>query len=101
MGPDHGRAGVAYAGSNPALSAKRSEAKRSEAKRRQTAQAPAFPVTAAFFEQVATDVHEVVTPDAGHFIPEEDPGFLIRCAQLFFARSPNPHLPGDFAACVF
>src|ERR1700690_4161443 len=45
------------------------------------------------FDHVATDVHEVVAPGSGHFIPEEDPRFLAACAGAFFATSPSPKVP--------
>jgi pimeloyl-ACP methyl ester carboxylesterase len=52
------------------------------------------------FENVATDVHTVVAPDSGHYIPEEDPGFLAECANLFFSSAKHPHAPPGFAACL-
>jgi pimeloyl-ACP methyl ester carboxylesterase len=55
---------------------------------------------AASFDQVAKDVHEVVAPDAGHFIPEEVPGFLGACAELFFSSHPDPNPPPSIAACA-
>lgn len=39
------------------------------------------------FQNVAGDVRTVVAPDSGHWIPEENPGFLIDCASLFFGPS--------------
>jgi pimeloyl-ACP methyl ester carboxylesterase len=42
------------------------------------------PAVAASFSQVATDVRQVVVPDSGHFIAEENPTFLTACANLFF-----------------
>lgn len=58
------------------------------------------PFTATSFEHVASDVHEVVAPGSGHFIPEEVPAFLSACAGLFFSSSPNPHPPSDLTACL-
>jgi pimeloyl-ACP methyl ester carboxylesterase len=56
---------------------------------------------AASFDNVATDVHGVVAPGSGHFIPEEAPGFLSECAELFFSSSANPAPPSsDYASCV-
>jgi pimeloyl-ACP methyl ester carboxylesterase len=56
---------------------------------------------AASFDNVATDVHAVVAPGSGHFIPEEVPGFLSECAELFFSASANPTPPSsDYASCV-
>ncbi len=49
---------------------------------------------------VATDVHAIVAPDSGHYIPEEDPGFLTECADLFFNHNPNQTAPTGFAACL-
>ncbi|MEO7285666.1 MAG: alpha/beta hydrolase [Jatrophihabitantaceae bacterium] len=42
------------------------------------------PAVAASFSQVASDVRQVVVPDSGHFIPEENPTFLTQCSNLFF-----------------
>lgn len=44
---------------------------------------------AASFRPVAADVREVVAPDSAHFIPEENPRFLIDCARLFFSDTPT------------
>jgi pimeloyl-ACP methyl ester carboxylesterase len=56
---------------------------------------------AASFDNVATDVHGVVAPGSGHFIPEEVPSFLSECAELFFSSSANPTPPSsDYASCV-
>ncbi len=55
---------------------------------------------ATSFENVATDVHTVVAPGSGHYIPEEDPGFLAECANLFFSSAKHPHAPAGFAACL-
>lgn len=49
---------------------------------------------------VASDVHTIVAPDSGHYIPEEDPGFLTECAGLFFSQNPNQKAPKGFAACL-
>jgi hypothetical protein len=49
---------------------------------------------------VDSDVHAVVAPDSGHYIPEEDPGFLTECAGLFFNQNPNQNAPKGFAACL-
>jgi pimeloyl-ACP methyl ester carboxylesterase len=35
------------------------------------------------FRGVADDVREVVAPDSGHWIPEENPRFVIDCVRLF------------------
>ena len=42
------------------------------------------PVVAQSFGQVADDVRSVIAPDSGHWISEENPAFLIDCANLFF-----------------
>ncbi|MDL4820230.1 alpha/beta fold hydrolase [Actinomadura opuntiae] len=55
------------------------------------------PAVAQSFGAVATDVRQVVAPDSGHWIPEENPAFLIQCATLFFgsgATSTDPSLEG-------
>jgi pimeloyl-ACP methyl ester carboxylesterase len=49
---------------------------------------------------VASDVHTIVAPDSGHYIPEEDPGFVAECAGLFFSSNPNQTAPTGFAACL-
>jgi pimeloyl-ACP methyl ester carboxylesterase len=36
------------------------------------------------FRGIADDVREVVAPDSGHWIPEENPRFVIDCARMFF-----------------
>lgn len=53
------------------------------------------PAVALSFGQVATDVHQVVAPDSGHWIPEENPPFVIACANLFFARSAPSEPPAS------
>jgi pimeloyl-ACP methyl ester carboxylesterase len=59
------------------------------------------PGVAASFDNVATDVHGVVAPGSGHFIPEEAPSFLSECADLFFSSSANPAPPSsEYASCV-
>jgi pimeloyl-ACP methyl ester carboxylesterase len=50
------------------------------------------------FENVATDVHTVVAPGSGHYIPEEDPAFLAECANLFFSSATQA--PTGFADCL-
>jgi pimeloyl-ACP methyl ester carboxylesterase len=53
------------------------------------------------FDKVATDVHTVVAPGAAHYIPEETPGFLSECAELFFSSSANPKPPSsEYDGCV-
>jgi hypothetical protein len=56
---------------------------------------------ATSFDNVAADVHGVVAPGSGHFIPEEAPSFLSECANLFFSSSANPTPPSaDYGSCV-
>ena len=52
------------------------------------------------FANVDSDVHAVVAPGSGHYIPEEDPGFVIECANLFFSSNPNQTAPAGFEACL-
>ncbi len=54
--------------------------------------------TADSFEGVATDVHTVIAPGSGHYIPEEDPGFLAECANLFFSSATQA--PSGFEDCL-
>jgi pimeloyl-ACP methyl ester carboxylesterase len=56
------------------------------------------PGVAASFRAVANDVREVVAPDSGHWIPEENPAFLIACAGYFFG-DPTVTPPAELAAC--
>lgn len=57
---------------------------------------------AASFRPVAADVREVVAPDSAHFIPEENPRFLIDCARLFFGDLPagTPPARPELAGCA-
>ncbi|HEV2886734.1 MAG TPA: alpha/beta fold hydrolase [Jatrophihabitans sp.] len=56
------------------------------------------PGVAASFRAVASDVREVVAPDSGHWIPEENPVFLIACAGYFFG-DPSATPPAELASC--
>ena len=56
------------------------------------------PAVAASFRAVASDVREVVAPDSGHFIPEENPAFTIACAGYFFG-DPSVTPPAELASC--
>jgi pimeloyl-ACP methyl ester carboxylesterase len=56
--------------------------------------------TAQSFENVDSDVHTIIAPDSGHYIPEEDPGFLAECATLFFSPSRPATVPHGYAACL-
>jgi pimeloyl-ACP methyl ester carboxylesterase len=55
---------------------------------------------ATSFDNVDSDVNSIVAPDSGHYIPEEDPGFVTECAKLFFSSDPNQQAPSGFAACL-
>ncbi|TDC40391.1 alpha/beta hydrolase [Micromonospora sp. 15K316] len=48
------------------------------------------PAVAGSFRQVADDVREVVVTNSGHFIPEENPEFLISCLNLFTGVTAAP-----------
>src|SRR5215472_1035942 len=50
------------------------------------------------WQQVATDVHTVVAPNSGHFIPEEASAFLAECENLFFSSATTA--PAGFADCL-
>jgi pimeloyl-ACP methyl ester carboxylesterase len=52
------------------------------------------------FSAVATDVRQVVAPDSGHWIPEENAPFLSQCATLFFGPAPAQAPTGDLAGCA-
>ncbi|RCG31580.1 alpha/beta hydrolase [Sphaerisporangium album] len=58
------------------------------------------PAVADSFRQVADDVRQVVAPDAGHWIPEENPSFLINCANLFFGPSTGTPSSPALAGCA-
>lgn len=45
---------------------------------------------------IAPDLRGVVAPGSGHFVAEERPGFLTRCASAFFASDMGQQMP----ACV-
>lgn len=58
------------------------------------------PGVAASFRQVATNVHEVVAPDTLHFIPEENPRFLLDCVNLFLGdTAPSSGASPALANC--
>jgi pimeloyl-ACP methyl ester carboxylesterase len=56
------------------------------------------PLVAQSMEQVATDVHEVIVANSGHYIPEEQPAFLAECANLFFSSATTA--PAGFEDCL-
>lgn len=59
-------------------------------------------LVAESYRPVAKDVREVLAPDSAHFIPEENPRFVIDCARLFFTPSPTGATPPrpELAGCA-
>jgi pimeloyl-ACP methyl ester carboxylesterase len=55
---------------------------------------------ATSFENVDSDVSTIIAPGSGHYIPDEDPGFLTECADLFFSSSPPTTAPAGYASCL-
>ncbi|MEU9886903.1 alpha/beta hydrolase [Sphaerisporangium sp. NPDC051011] len=58
------------------------------------------PGVADSFRLVANDVRQVIVPDSGHYIPEENPTFLSDCAKLFFGPPTTTPPPASLAACA-
>jgi len=56
--------------------------------------------TAQSFQNVDSNVHTIIAPGSGHYVPEEDPVFLGKCATLFFSSNPPTTAPSGFAACL-
>jgi pimeloyl-ACP methyl ester carboxylesterase len=56
--------------------------------------------TAQSFQNVDSDVHTIIAPGSGHYVPEEDPVFLAKCATLFFSPNPPKTAPTGYAACL-
>jgi pimeloyl-ACP methyl ester carboxylesterase len=56
--------------------------------------------TAQSFQNVDSNVHTVIAPGSGHYVPEEDPAFLSECATLFFSPNPPTTAPAGFASCL-
>jgi pimeloyl-ACP methyl ester carboxylesterase len=56
--------------------------------------------TAQSFQNVDSNVHTIIAPGSGHYIPEEDPDFLAECATLFFSPNPPATAPDGFASCL-
>jgi pimeloyl-ACP methyl ester carboxylesterase len=52
------------------------------------------------FGNVDSNVRTIIAPGSGHYIPEEDPGFLAECATLFFSPSPPAKAPHGYATCL-
>jgi pimeloyl-ACP methyl ester carboxylesterase len=55
---------------------------------------------ATSFENVDSDVTAIIAPGSGHYIPEEDPGFLTECAKVFFSSAADPTAPAGFSSCL-
>lgn len=55
------------------------------------------------FRGIADDVREVVATDSGHWIPEENPRFVIDCARMFFGddaqQSKDEAVGPELARC--
>lgn len=58
------------------------------------------PAVAASFAQVAADVRAVTAPGSAHFIPEENPRFVIDCLRLFLGTESGPPSSPELAGCV-
>jgi pimeloyl-ACP methyl ester carboxylesterase len=56
--------------------------------------------TATSWDNVDSDVHTIIAPGSGHYVPEEDPAFLSECATLFFSHNPPGTAPSGFEACM-
>ena len=56
--------------------------------------------TAQSFQNVDSNVHTIIAPGSGHYIPEEDPDFLAECATLFLSPNPPATAPNGFASCL-
>jgi pimeloyl-ACP methyl ester carboxylesterase len=57
------------------------------------------PAVAGSFTQVADDVRTVIAPDSAHWIEEENPAFVIDCANLFFGPAGVPPSRPDLTNC--
>jgi pimeloyl-ACP methyl ester carboxylesterase len=55
---------------------------------------------ATSFQNVDSNVHTIIAPGSGHYIPEEDSDFLSECATLFFSPNPPTTAPDGFASCL-
>ncbi len=56
--------------------------------------------TAQSFGNVDSNVHTIIAPGSGHYIPEEVPTFLSTCATLFFSPNPPAQAPAGFESCL-
>lgn len=52
------------------------------------------------FGNVDSNVHTIIAPGSGHYVPEEDPAFLSECATLFFSSNPPETAPSGYATCM-
>jgi pimeloyl-ACP methyl ester carboxylesterase len=52
------------------------------------------------FDNVDSNVHTIIAPGSGHYIPEEDPVFLATCAGLFFNPNPPTTAPAGYESCL-
>jgi pimeloyl-ACP methyl ester carboxylesterase len=57
-------------------------------------------LVAESFGDVDSDVNTIIAPNSGHYIPDENPGFLSECAALFFTSSPTATAPAGYASCM-
>jgi pimeloyl-ACP methyl ester carboxylesterase len=55
---------------------------------------------ATSFDNVDSNVHTMIAPGSGHYIPEEDPVFLSTCATLFFSPNPPAQAPTGYESCL-
>jgi pimeloyl-ACP methyl ester carboxylesterase len=49
---------------------------------------------------VDSNVKTIIAPNSGHYIPDENPGFLSECATLYFSPDPPATAPAGFASCL-
>jgi pimeloyl-ACP methyl ester carboxylesterase len=56
--------------------------------------------TAQSFGNVDSNVHTIIAPGSGHYIPDEDPVFLSTCATLFFSPNPPAQAPAGYESCL-
>ena len=56
--------------------------------------------TAQSFQNVDSNVHTIIAPGSGHYVPEEDPVFLSTCATLFFSANPPAKAPAGYESCM-
>lgn len=59
------------------------------------------PGVAGSFSQVADNVHTAVVPNAAHFLPEENPRFVLDCVALFVGdTAPSGSTAPELAGCA-